>query len=158
MQPSSTNAKQAGNVSILGFISAGADEETGEQQAPPAAAPAVDPSAFLELQRSFAEMRAEMISTLKTDLPKFIQQISENAVKQSLHSSQMTILGAFQAIGTVLAVRFILLLALIGAFVLAWSAMANPTYPAIIILISYVLLTVLPLVWLERSGRQNLRE
>ena len=54
-----------------------------------------------------------------------------------------------EAISLVLSARAILLLTLIGAFVLAASAMFNPTGMRLGILCAYCVLAVLPCVWLE---------
>jgi hypothetical protein len=61
--------------------------------------------------------------------------------------------AAFAAIARVLAIRFQLLLALIGAWVLALLAMQWQTQASLFVLIADCVLTVLPLVWLEFSGR-----
>lgn len=147
---SSERADESDNVEVIGFKVAA--QRPVPETAPP---PPVDQEILLSIRQTIAENNAKIVSTLQTDLPKFIQQISSAAVKSALDASHTNILGTFQAIGTILAVRFILLLSLLGAFALAWTAMANPTYPAIIILVSYILLTVLPLVWLDRGGRRS---
>lgn len=61
--------------------------------------------------------------------------------------------GAFAAIARVLAVRLQLMLAVIGAFVLAMLAMQWQTLPGLFVLIAWNILTVLPLIWLEYTGR-----
>lgn len=71
--------------------------------------------------------------------------------KQLAPNSRMNygaILSALQAIAMTVAVRFLLLLALIGAFYLATEAMSQQTNLSLYILIAYCLLTVAPLVWL----------
>lgn len=60
-----------------------------------------------------------------------------------------SILDMFTVFSRIIAVRFLLFLALIGAFVLALQAMDRGTIPAISVLIAYCLLTVSPLVVLE---------
>lgn len=64
--------------------------------------------------------------------------------------------GAFDAIARVLAVRLQLLLALIGAFVLALGAMQWQSWAGLFVLIAWCCLAVLPLVWLEHGGRPRL--
>lgn len=61
--------------------------------------------------------------------------------------------AAFAAIARILAVRFQLLLSLIGAFVLALGAMQSQSTAGLLVLIAFCALTVLPLVYLEYSGR-----
>ena len=68
---------------------------------------------------------------------------------------QERILDMFQVFSRILAVRFLLFLALIGAFVLALQAMSFQTNPAIAVLVSYCVLTVGPLVWLEVRGKPS---
>lgn len=61
--------------------------------------------------------------------------------------------AAFRAISRILAVRFQLLLSLIGAFVLALHAMQWQTSAGLWVLIAFCALITGPLVWLEYSGR-----
>jgi hypothetical protein len=65
------------------------------------------------------------------------------------------VLAVFQAIATVLAIRLQLLLALLGAFVLAIMAMRDPSYLALAVLLVYSGLTVIPLVWLAWPGKKT---
>lgn len=62
-------------------------------------------------------------------------------------------LAVFEVVGRIIAVRLFLFLALIGAFVLALYAMSWQTTAALAVLISYCVLSVLPLVALEWRGR-----
>jgi hypothetical protein len=97
----------------------------------------------------------QIVAILQTEVPKFVQQIAADSVKAALNAAHITVLGLLQTVTAILAVRFILLLSLVGAFCLAWTAMGNPSYPVIAIFVSYVLFTVLPLVWLDRNRRQS---
>ena len=64
------------------------------------------------------------------------------------------VLAVIIALCRVLAVRFLLFLSLIGAFVLALEAMSLQTMAALAILVAYSVLTLGPLVILEvRHGR-----
>jgi hypothetical protein len=64
------------------------------------------------------------------------------------------VLAVVIALCRVLAVRFLLFLSLIGAFVLALEAMQRQTLPALAVLVAYSVLTIGPLVALElRHGR-----
>lgn len=69
------------------------------------------------------------------------------AADSALRNQQ--IMAMFGAISRILAARFLLLLALIGAFVLAIMAMQAQTTASIWILVSYCLLTIAPLVGLQ---------
>jgi hypothetical protein len=53
----------------------------------------------------------------------------------------------------VLAARWLLMLSVVGAFVLAIRAMANPTLPSLSVLCSFCVLTVLPLTYLDLKTR-----
>jgi hypothetical protein len=69
---------------------------------------------------------------------------------------QEAILDMFQVFASILAVRFLLFLSLIGAFVLALQAMDRQTIPAIAVLVCYSILIIAPLVWLEVRGKTPL--
>jgi hypothetical protein len=58
-------------------------------------------------------------------------------------------LAAFRAIALVLAVRLLLLLALMGGFSLAVMSMLWQTPVGVAIVVAYAVLLMLPLVWLE---------
>ena len=62
------------------------------------------------------------------------------------------VMGAFNALAVILAIRLILLVAVIGAFVLAWAVLKTPdavTIPALVVLGVYAALIVVPIVWLS---------
>lgn len=58
-------------------------------------------------------------------------------------------IGAFQAVAAMLAVRLLLILALFGAFALAWAALQLGTQQAVVVLVAYAVLVMIPLVYLE---------
>ena len=60
---------------------------------------------------------------------------------------------AFKALGFALSARMILLVALVGAFVLAIMALLAGTDTAIAVLIAYGILAVIPVAWLEIRRR-----
>lgn len=62
--------------------------------------------------------------------------------------------SVFSVLAFALSARLLLLLALIGAFVLALMAMDRQTPLAAAILVAYALLTVAPLVYLELRGKR----
>lgn len=61
--------------------------------------------------------------------------------------------ASFEAIARILAIRLLLLLALVGAFVLALIAIQSPSLQPLYILTAYGVLAVLPIVWLEQHGK-----
>jgi hypothetical protein len=64
-----------------------------------------------------------------------------------------TVLGALRAVAMVLAVRFLLLLALFGTFVLAVMAMSSQTYVGLAVAAAFPILSLVPLVVLEVRHR-----
>ena len=62
-------------------------------------------------------------------------------------------LGVFQAISTLLAVRFILLLTLAGGFFLAVSAMQHQTSISVWVLIAYAVLVIFPISAIEYNRK-----
>lgn len=61
--------------------------------------------------------------------------------------------GVLSAVATLLAVRLLLLLALLGGFALAFMALQHGTYEAGGVLVAYAVLIVIPLIYLERNPR-----
>ena len=64
------------------------------------------------------------------------------------------IIGTLTAIASILAVRLLLLLALVGGFVVAVMALRDGGYQAAGVLVAYAVLIVIPMVWLESRPRQ----
>ena len=139
-----------GNVEILGFTPVSRKDDPSR--------PAEAPPAQVDFEALIRQIHESTFKAYQAEISKHFSACAENAVRRALSSSHASVLGTFRAIGIIIATRAILLLALVGAFALAWSAMSNPTWPSIAIMISYVLLTVLPLVWLDRNGRRSQNE
>lgn len=68
-------------------------------------------------------------------------------VKRALPDRE--ILSAMAGLGSVLAVRLMLLLAVVGAFLLAYLAMTGTNTMGLYVLVAYALTIVAPLVWLS---------
>jgi uncharacterized RDD family membrane protein YckC len=62
-------------------------------------------------------------------------------------------IGVFRAIASLLAVRVLLLLALVGGFALSWQALQLNSPQAVAVLIAYAVLVMIPLVLLERGPK-----
>lgn len=58
------------------------------------------------------------------------------------------VLGSLNVLFAVIAARFILMLAIIGAVALAWVGIGNPDPWRAAILAAYAVLVVIPMVWL----------
>lgn len=65
-------------------------------------------------------------------------------------------LAMFSAIGFAVSARFMVFLSVLGATALAVMAMRAPTMMAIVTLAVFCVLTVLPLVFLEISGKRGI--
>ena len=79
-----------------------------------------------------------------------------NAVtEQATRAVRGAAIGVFQAVATILAVRLLLLLALIGGFLLAWQALQLNSPQAVAVLIAYAVLIMIPLVYLERAPKKG---
>ena len=74
-------------------------------------------------------------------------------IPNSSTSSHEQVLTAFKALGFALSARALLLIALIGAFILAVMAMWSQTLPALEVLAAYGIFVMLPAVWLEVRRR-----
>lgn len=61
------------------------------------------------------------------------------------------VMGALNVVTALLAARLILLVAVVGEFVLAWTALANPDPYRIAALMIYATVVVVPLVWLAAA-------
>lgn len=85
------------------------------------------------------------------------QAVAQTAVRAAAEAvivaRTMGLHAALHAVATLLAIRFLLLLAVAGGFVLALLALRAGTYQADGVLAAYAVLIVLPLVALERSPR-----
>jgi hypothetical protein len=73
------------------------------------------------------------------------------AASTAKSAADLAFVGTLTAIAAILASRLLLLLAVTGAFVLSLRA---DGYPGLAILVSYTVLTVLPLVWLDLAARR----
>lgn len=83
-----------------------------------------------------------------------VAQTALHAAAEAVTAARATGLhAALHAVATLLAIRFLLLLAVSGGFVLALLALRAGTYQADGVLAAYAILIVLPLVALERSPR-----
>ena len=61
------------------------------------------------------------------------------------------VLGALNMAAVILAVRLVVLVAVLGAILLAWEALADPQIVRVSALAVYGLLVVLPVVWLATT-------
>jgi hypothetical protein len=84
---------------------------------------------------------------------------SEGAAEPSptpqVSSAHVAILAAIRAFAVILSARLLLFLALAGAFALAVMSEAAPSVLNLLTLISYCVLTILPLVALDHTSRRR---
>lgn len=83
--------------------------------------------------------------------PQAIQQ----PVKQEKTQAQLAILAVLQSAALILAIRFFLLLTLIGGFVISLLAINTHETTAIVVLVIYCLLVLLPVVYLETKNKRG---
>lgn len=107
------------------------------------------------------EPLTEDVARVNRAIAEMTQRINEqtdaiNALKsRPVAPSRMseTVLGALRAVAMVLAVRFLLLLALFGTFALAVMAMSSQTYVGLAVAAAFPILSLVPLVVLEVRHR-----
>lgn len=76
----------------------------------------------------------------------------ESAPRPARRPASDVVLQVMNAMFAVLTVRVMLLLAVIGAFALAWQAITDPSELKIWILGVYSIVTIAPLAWLSRAS------
>ena len=81
------------------------------------------------------------------------QEIAARVADAVQAGTRASAAGVFHAVASLLAVRFLLLLALLGGFALAFMALRAGSYEAAGVLIAYAMLIVIPLIYLERYPR-----
>ena len=91
------------------------------------------------------------------DLAAVLERIADQASRQAAVAAAAAVrgsaIGVFQAVATMLALRVLLLLGLVGGFALSWRALDLATNTAIGVVIAYAVLIMIPLVVLERSPK-----
>ena len=106
------------------------------------------------LRTTSAGSRVRLISTTRLPDDPGVGPTSPPAVAPSTPSSPVFLqqmMAVLTAIAALLAARFLLLLASIGAFVLAYMAIANPDAYRLAITVVYDIFVVGPLTWLYLS-------
>jgi len=87
------------------------------------------------------------------DLAAVLERIADQAAVAAAAAVRGSAIGVFQAVATMLALRVLLLLGLVGGFALSWRALDLATNTAIGVVIAYAVLIMIPLVVLERSPK-----
>ena len=120
----------------------------------PPKAPVYEPAPQVDIaaiQQMIAESREQTL--------RAVQQIAHNTATQAITAAmegrQGHLVDTFRVISQILAVRFILLLAVVGGFALALIVLQNPTLISASVLAGYVISTVWPLVWLDVGARRK---
>lgn len=104
------------------------------------------PSANSEAE-PFAVQREEVVPIPAR--PRLVSPTAPRETPDAAPRADAAFIGTLTAIASILAVRLILLLALIGGFVVAVMALRDGGYQASGILAGYAVLIVIPMVWLE---------
>ena len=91
--------------------------------------------------------------------PEMLKSVADAAAQRAAGTVLATIssglVSTWMGIGTVLAIRLLLLLTLAGGFTLAVMAMQAQTNLALAVMIAYAVLVILPMVYLSQFGRGN---
>ena len=97
------------------------------------------------------------IEALRPLAEQIAAQAAARAAQATAQSLGVGLVRIWAGIGTVLAIRLLLLLSILGAFALAWLAMEYRDVASLCVLIAYAVLVVLPMVYLSRFNRADSR-
>lgn len=125
---------------------------------PVAPRPVEAPPSQPVISEAIQELLHDHAQKLLTAAGQVAHQRAVEAVQQSDRHSYNTLTATFKAISTILAVRFILLLAVVGGFSLAVMVLSNPSTVGAAILGGYVVSTIWPLVWLDGSTKRKVAD
>jgi hypothetical protein len=95
------------------------------------------------------------LSVQEVERPRPQPKTETTAPTSSASSTLDVVVTAFTGLGYALSARALLLLALIGAFVLAVMAMQSQTLAALETLVAYSFFTVIPVAYLEIRRRSE---
>lgn len=96
-------------------------------------------------------LQVEPMPTKTKPVSEEIPVTKSHALAEALNS----LLPVFGALAAILAIRLFLLFAVVGAFILAQSALASDSTHSIWVLTAYCVFTILPLVYLEVNGKKR---
>lgn len=94
-------------------------------------------------------LRTKPVFAIPTTEPQLTTQ------SNVLLSTFESLLPVFAALTSILAIRLYLLFAVGGAFVLAYAALNETENHSLYVLIAYCVFTILPLAWLDLSGKRK---
>lgn len=97
------------------------------------------------------------IEALRPLAEQIASAAAARAAQQTAQSLGAGLVRLWAGIGTVLAIRLLLLLSIAGAFVLAMLAMDHRDVASLGVLVAYAVLVVLPMVYLSRFNRADSR-
>lgn len=81
--------------------------------------------------------------------------VHQSAPAPDKSEAMKALLAMLQAIALILSIRFFLFLSLVGGFVLALLAMSAQTTMSVVVLVSYCLLVLAPVVYLESKNKRG---
>ena len=103
------------------------------------------------MPESVTRLNVEPIPMAKTmPRPVFSEPEKPNPVAKAFES----FLPIFSTLAAVLAIRLFLLFAVVGAFILAQTALVSSENHSLWVLVIYCAFTILPLTWLDAYGRK----
>jgi hypothetical protein len=98
----------------------------------------------------------EVRAAVKAELAAIQYSSIQTAASAAAGARIAGAMGAFQAIASLLATKFILLISVVGGLAVALLALHIGTFQADALVAAYALLIVMPLVWLERNPRVSM--
>ena len=129
-------------------------ERLGVRPVPPRAVPQAQEAPQIDLSAIQQMIEASQEKTLRA-VQHIAQQVANQAVHAAAEGRHAGMVDIFRVISQILAVRFILLLAVIGGFALALIVLQSATVISACVLAGYVISTVWPLVWLDVGARKK---
>ena len=112
--------------------------------------------AVIDEQERQAEAARQQQAQQEAALQSVLNRAASTAravAEEAAKTRNAALIGTIQAIASILAVRLILLLSVIGAFSLAVMAMKTQDNTGLFVLIAYAFLTVIPLTFLDAKSR-----
>ena len=112
-------------------------------------------SAMAEFGNSLTNQLSAELASIRENLTVQVGEEIEKRVSDAMKASvRGASIGVFHALSAILAVRFLLMMSLVGGFVVALEVLKLGTYQADGVLVAYAALIVLPLVASERTKQK----
>lgn len=100
-------------------------------------------------------LNVETVAPMPRAKPPVFMPESEMPKENVLLRTFNEMLPVFAVLATILAIRLFLLFAIVGAFILAQTALSDTSDHGIWVLAVYCVFTILPLAWLETQKKKS---